>query len=244
MSEDAIVLENIWKNFPMKRDKPGFKEFLVNARKYFVSSKKVFWALKGIDLKVVKGECLGIIGNNGAGKSTLLALMLGTIFPTKGKLQVFGKKTPLLQLGSGFHPDLTGIENIMINGVLLGLTKAEVMDRVDDIVEFAELGEFIWMPARTYSAGMYMRLAFSVAIHIDPEIMLIDEVLAVGDASFQKKSRNALLKIINGGGTTVLVSHDLEAIKTICSRVVWLDRGKIREDGDPEQVINSYQEVV
>lgn len=235
-----IKAENLWKSFPGRRNRPGFKEFIVNVHKILRNSNDRFWALKGINLTVKKGECLGVIGRNGAGKSTLLSLLLGVAQPTKGKIEVSGKKTPLLELGAGFHPDLTGLENIIMNGVLLGHTKGEVLDRMDDIVAFSELGDFIEMPLRTYSSGMVMRLAFSVAIHTDPEILLIDEILAVGDESFQKKSGKALIELIKGGVTTVFVSHQMEAIRNICDRSIWLEHGEIRAEGEPGKVIDEY----
>jgi ABC-type polysaccharide/polyol phosphate transport system ATPase subunit len=200
--------------------------------------------LKDISLTVNKGECIGVVGRNGAGKSTFLSLLLGTILPTRGSIVMDGKKTPLLELGAGFHPDLTGVENIIINGVLLGLTKKEVLERMQDIIDFSELGDFINMPTRTYSSGMYMRLAFSVAIHTEPEILLIDEILAVGDASFHIKSYNALMNLIKGGVTTVYVSHDLDSVQTICDRVIWLDKGRIKREGDPASVIQEYTNEV
>ncbi len=238
-----IKAENLWKSFPLKRDRPGFKEFIVHAPRFFRNNKDCFWALKGVNLTVKQGECLGVIGRNGAGKSTLLSLLLGVGQPTKGSVEVSGRKTPLLELGAGFHFDLTGIENILMNGVLLGHTEEEVRYRMDDIIEFSELGDFIKMPTRTYSSGMTMRLAFSVAIHTDPEILLIDEILAVGDESFQKKSGNALINIIKGGCTTVYVSHSMEAVKKLCDRVIWLDHGEIREEGEPDRVIESYLRI-
>jgi len=167
----------LWKSFPMRLDRPGFKEFIVNAPKFLKEKNNRFWALKGVSFTVKKGECLGVIGRNGAGKSTLLSLLLGVAQPTIGSIEISGKKTPLLELGAGFHPDLTGIENIIINGVLLGYTEAEIRARMDDIAAFSELGDFINMPIRTYSGGMQMRLAFSIAIHTSPEVLLIDEVL-------------------------------------------------------------------
>ena len=191
---DALEIEDVWKKFPMRRDRPGFKEFLLNLPKFVNRNyNSNFWALKGVSFKVKQGECLGIIGKNGAGKSTLLSLILGTIYPTKGEIKVSQKITPLLELGAGFHPDLTGRENILINGVLLGLTKDEVMERMEDIIAFSEIKEFIDMPVRTYSSGMYLRLAFSVAIHTNPRVLLIDEILSVGDEAFQKKSKDALI---------------------------------------------------
>ena len=223
---------------------PGFKEFIVNAPRFFRNNKNCFWALKGINLTVKKGECLGVIGRNGAGKSTLLSLLLGVAQPTEGRVEVSGKKTPLLELGAGFHPDLTGLENIMMNGVLLGHTKEEVLEQMDDIIAFSELGDFIDMPIRTYSSGMVMRLAFSVAIHTDPEILLIDEILAVGDESFQKKSGNALIGLIKGGVTTVYVSHNMDAIKRICNRAIWLEHGQIKAEGEPGKVIEMYMNAL
>jgi len=237
----VIEIEDVWKKFPMRRDKPGFKEFLVNLpRVTNRNSNFNFWALKGITLKVNQGDCLGIVGKNGAGKSTLLSLILGAIYPTKGDVRVSQKITPLLELGAGFHPDLTGRENILINGVLLGLTKGEVINRMEDIISFSEIREFIDMPVRTYSSGMYLRLAFSVAIHTDPKLLLIDEILAVGDGAFQKKSKDALLQLIKGGVTTILVSHNLADVKEICNRGIWLDGGEIRTDGEPEKIVNGY----
>jgi len=236
-----VEIKDVWKKFPMRREKAGFKEFVVNLPKFLKSSPNShFWALKGVSFKVKQGECLGIIGKNGAGKSTLLSLILGTIYPTKGDIRVSQKITPLLELGAGFHPDLTGRENILINGVLLGLTKDEVSERMEEIIAFSEIGEFIDMPVRTYSSGMYLRLAFSVAIHTAPELLLIDEILSVGDEAFQKKSKDALLNLINGGVTTLFVSHQMSAVKEICDRAIWLDGGEIRGEGEPERVVEEY----
>ncbi len=237
----VVEIKDVWKKFPMRKDKPGFKEFLVNLPKFISgNSNSDFWALKGISFTTEQGESIGIIGKNGAGKSTLLSLILGTIYPTKGEIKVSQKITPLLDIGAGFHPDLTGRENIIINGVLLGLTKDEIMEKVEDIVAFSEIKEFIDMPVRTYSGGMYLRLGFSVAIHTDPKLLLIDEILSVGDEAFQKKSREALLRLIKGGVTTIYVSHNLSAVKEICNRAIWLDGGEIRGEGEPEKVVEEY----
>ena len=173
------------------------------------------------------------------GENALLFLILGAIYTTKGDIRVSQKITPL-ELGAGFHPDLTGRENILINGVLLGLTKDEVSERMEEIIAFSEVGEFIDMPVRTYSSGMYLGLAFSVAIHTDPKILLIDEVLAVGDEAFQKKSRDALLNLMNGGVTTIFVSHQMSAVEEICNRAIWLNEGEIKADGKPEKVVMEY----
>jgi len=236
-----VELEDVWKKYLMKKDRPGFKEFLVNLPKFINgNSNSDFWALRGVSFAMEQGECLGIIGKNGAGKSTLLSLILGTIYPTKGGIKVPEKVTPLLELGAGFHPDLTGRENIIINCVLLGLTKDEAMERMEDIIRFSEIIKFIDMPVRTYSSGMYLRLAFSVAIHTGPKLLLIDEILAVGDEAFQKKSRDALMGLIKGGVTTIFVSHQLAAVKELCNRVIWLETGEIRLEGDSKKVVEEY----
>ncbi|HPI04403.1 MAG: Teichoic acids export ATP-binding protein TagH [Candidatus Aerophobetes bacterium ADurb.Bin490] len=235
-----ITAENVWKSYPVNRDKPGFKEFIVNAPEFIGKKSGLFWALKGLNFSVKKGECLGVIGKNGAGKSTLLSLLLGTSLPGKGTLTVNGKRTPLLELGAGFHQDMTGRENLVMNGILLGLTRKEALARQDAIIDFSGLSEFIDRPLRTYSGGMYMRLAFSVAVHTDPEILLIDEILSVGDEFFQKKSGDAITGLIKRGTTTVLVSHNMESIRNICSRVIWLEHGVIMADGIPGEVIGKY----
>ena len=238
---DVLEIEDVWKKFPMRKDRPGFKEFLLNLPKFVNRNyNSNFWALKGVSFKVKQGECLGIIGKNGAGKSTLLSLILGTIYPTKGEIKVSQKITPLLDIGAGFHPDLTGRENILINGVLFGHTKDEVLKRIEEIIAFSEIKEFIDMPVRTYSSGMYLRLAFSVAINTDPKLLLIDEILSVGDEAFQKKSRETLIGLIKGGVTTIFVSHNLYAVKEICNRAIWLDAGEVRAEGEPEKVVEEY----
>lgn len=235
-----IKVENLWKSFPLRQDRPGLKEFILGAPKFLKDNRNRFWALKGVNFSVNKGESLGIIGRNGAGKSTLLTLLLGVAKPTKGIVEVVGKRTPLLELGAGFHHDLTGIENIIINGVLLGHTEKEIRERSEAIIAFSELGEFIKMPIRTYSSGMMMRLAFSIAIHTSPEVLLIDEILAVGDESFRKKSGKALMNLIRSGVTTVYVSHSMEAIKKTCDRAIWLEQGEIRAEGEPGFVVEEY----
>jgi lipopolysaccharide transport system ATP-binding protein len=244
MSEFVIDLDHIWKIYPIQKQRPGFKEFFVSFHKFIGRRGKKrshFTALKDVSLQVQKGECVGIIGRNGAGKSTLLSIILGTTLPTKGRVKVGDWITPLLELGGGFHPELTGRENVILNGVLLGLTIKEVLDRMPSIIDFSELKEFIDLPVRTYSSGMYVRLAFSVAIHADPRILVIDEILSVGDEGFQIKSKEALLKMIRNGVTTVFVSHKLEAVREICTRVLWLDHGEVISEGDPVIVIEEYR---
>jgi ABC-type polysaccharide/polyol phosphate transport system ATPase subunit len=239
---NAIEMNDIWKKFPMKKDRPGFKEFIVGLSKYRNRhSNFIFWALRGVTFDVKHGECIGVIGKNGSGKSTLLSLILGTIYPSKGTIKVSQKITPLLELGSGFHQDLTGRENIILNGVLLGLTQDEVLEKIEDIIAFSDIEEFIDMPVRTYSGGMYLRLAFSIAIHTEPELFLIDEILSVGDEGFQKKSQEALTGLIKRGVTTIFVSHQMSMIKEICNRAIWLEHGEIKAEGEPQRVIEEYQ---
>ena len=245
MSECVIHFDHVWKKYPLRMDRPGFKEFFVNFHKFREKKRernRLFYALKDLTLKIERGECVGIIGKNGAGKSTLLSLMLGTILPSKGEVKVMDRINPLLELGAGFHPDLTGRENVVLNGVLLGLTKEEVLKKMVSIIDFSEIDEFIDLPVRTYSSGMYLRLAFSVAIHTNPKILIVDEVLSVGDEEFQKKSKEAMLRLIQDGATTVLVSHNLHAIQEICSRALWLDHGTLMADGDPTKVVERYRE--
>jgi ABC-type polysaccharide/polyol phosphate transport system ATPase subunit len=236
-----IVAQDVWKSFPMNRDRPGFKEFVLRLpRMLRRGTDSLFWALKGVSFEVRRGECLGVIGRNGAGKSTLLSILLGSIPPTRGSVTVSGRVTPLLSLGAGFHPDLTGRENAVLNGVMLGHTIREMRSRIGAILDFAEIGEFAGMPVRTYSSGMLMRLGFSVAVHTDPRILLIDEVLAVGDQEFQRKSGEELKRLIRGGVTTVLVTHDLGQVKELCDRAVWLEGGEIRVGGRPEEAVAAY----
>lgn len=244
MNEFVIDLDHVWKEYPLQKDRPGFKEFMVNIHKFIRwkdEENSHFYALRDLTLQVERGECVGIIGKNGAGKSTLLSLMLGTIFPSKGKVKIMDHVTPLLELGGGFHPDLTGRENVILNGVLLGLTKEDVLKKISSIIDFSEMTEFVDFPVRTYSTGMYLRLAFSVAIHTNPKIFIIDEVLSVGDEGFQRKSKEAMLKLIKGGTTTVLVSHNLQAIEEICNRAIWLDHGELIAEGNPEAVAGEYR---
>jgi ABC-type polysaccharide/polyol phosphate transport system ATPase subunit len=245
MNTWAIEFDHVWKSFPLRKDRPGFKEFMVHFHKSFRRDGREnhrFYALKDLTLQIKRGECVGIIGRNGAGKTTLLSLMLKTILPSKGKVKVHDRITPLLELGSGFHPDLTGRENVILNGVLLDFTKKEILDRMSSIIDFSEIGEFIDLPVRTYSSGMYLRLAFSVAIHTDPRIFLIDEILSVGDEGFQRKSKEAMLRLIRSEVTTVFVSHNLHAIQEVCHRAIWLDHGEVVAEGEPGMIIERYRE--
>lgn len=234
----AIKVENMTKTFKLYSDKPNtLKERLVRGRKNKTEERIV---LNNINLEIKKGETVALIGINGSGKSTLLKLMTKIIYPNKGTIEVNGKLTSLLELGAGFHPDFTGRENIYFNAAIFGLTKEEIDKRIDNIIEFSELGEYIDSPIRTYSSGMYMRLAFSVAINVDAEILLIDEILAVGDQHFQDKCFAKLEELAKSDMTIVIVSHSLESIKKLCKRAIWISNGEIKMDGKDEKVIDAY----
>ena len=197
-----------------------------------------------LNLDIKRGETVALIGTNGSGKSTLLKLMTKIIYPNKGKIETNGKLTSLLELGAGFHPDFTGRENIYFNASIFGLTKKEIESRIDQIIEFSELGDLIDTPVRTYSSGMYMRLAFSVAINVDADILLIDEILAVGDQHFQDKCFVKLMELKNNDKKTiVIVSHSLESIKKLCDRAIWIYDGRVRMDGNTSEVIDEYLKV-
>ena len=240
-SNNAIEVKNMSKDFKLIYDKPNtLKERLV----FWKSTKKEYRnVLKNINLNIEKGETVALIGTNGSGKSTLLKLMTKIIYPTKGTIKTHGKLTSLLELGAGFHPDFTGRENIYFNASIFGLTAAEIDRRVDEIIKFSELEEFIDAPVRTYSSGMYMRLAFSVAINVDAEILLIDEILAVGDQHFQDKCFAKLHELKDSGRTIVIVSHSLEAVEKLCKRAIWIYEGEVRLDGNTKDVIKEYLKV-
>ena len=240
-SEYSIVVSDVYKRFKLVYDKP----FTLKERLVFWKNTKVGYhdVLKGINLKIKHGETVALIGVNGSGKSTLLKLMTKIYYPTKGKIEVNGKLTSLLELGAGFHQDFTGRENIYFNASIFGLNAKEIDKRVQEIIDFSELGDYIEAPVRTYSSGMYMRLAFSVAINVDAEILLIDEILAVGDQHFQDKCYAKLEELKRSGKTIVIVSHSLPSVRKLCDRTVWLYEGKIREDGPTNQVLEDYLKV-
>jgi lipopolysaccharide transport system ATP-binding protein len=200
-----------------------------------------FYALKNVSFRLEEGESLAIVGSNGAGKSTLLSLAAGLAAPDGGRVQVNGRVGALLELGSGFHPDLTGAENLVLNASLLGLSRRKTRDLFDRIVEFSGIGDFIDEPLRTYSSGMIMRLAFSIAIQSDPDILLIDEILAVGDASFQEKCREAMAAFRRGGKSFLFVSHSAVAVRDTCQRAIWIDHGSVMMDGGVRQVLEAYE---
>ena len=209
-----------------------------------LSPGEVFTALDGVSLDIARGETLGVIGSNGAGKSTLLKIIAGAAKPTTGKVTVNGRISALIELAAGFHPEISGRENVFINGIILGLSRSQVAERFDDIVSFAELQDFIDAPVKTYSSGMYMRLGFSVAIHIDPEVLLIDEVLAVGDEVFVHKCHDKIAEFKRRGKTILLVSHSLDSVRRLCDRVVWMKDGSIEQAGDPPKIIDAYLQWV
>jgi lipopolysaccharide transport system ATP-binding protein len=219
----------------------GIKNLLLHFPTAFKSMRKSsFTALKDISFKVFAGETIGVIGINGAGKSTILGLLAGVLKPSSGQVIVDGRIAPLLELGAGFHPELSGRENILLNGILLGMLKREVEEKTDSIIEFSELEEFIDQPIRTYSSGMLARLGFSVAVHCDPDILLVDEVLAVGDQDFQKKCIEKMLIFKQEKKTIVFVSHNTDEILKVCDRAIWIDQGIVYRDGQPDEVINEY----
>ena len=236
--ENAIEVREMSKTFKVQSDRANsLKALLVVKRKNRVEQHEV---LKNINLDIKKGKTVALIGTNGSVKSTLLKLMTKIIYPTEGTIKTQGKLTSLLELGAGFHPDFSGRENIYFNASIFGLTKKEIDKRIDSIIEFSELEAFIDEPIRTYSSGMYMRLAFSVAINVDAEILLIDEILAVGDQHFQDKCYAKLSELSASDKTIVIVSHSLDVVKKLCSRAIWVYKGSIRLDGAPAYVISEY----
>ena len=229
------------KDFIIYADKANtLKERIV---RFSNNKKEVRHILKNINLEIKKGETVALIGVNGSGKSTLLKLITKIIYPTSGSIKVKGKLASLLELGAGFHPDFSGRENIYFNASIFGLTKSEIDSRLDDIIAFSELGSFIDTPVRTYSSGMYMRLAFSVAINVDADIILIDEILAVGDQRFQEKCMNKMQELKKMGKTMVFVSHSKEAVEFLCDRSIWINNGEIQKDGKTEEVLKEYIKV-
>lgn len=239
---EVIKVKNVYKSFKIYYDKgSSLKEKLLFRNR---NRHEVHEVLKGVSVSIKKGEVVGLIGENGSGKSTLLKLMTRIIYPDKGEIEIKGKISSLLELGAGFHPDMTGRENIYTNASIFGLTKKEIDERLEKIIEFSELGEFINNPVRTYSSGMYMRLAFSVAINVDADILLVDEILAVGDASFQAKCFKKMQEIKNEGKTIVIVSHDLASIERLCDKAVWIENGLKKIESRPHDAIAEYLDKI
>ncbi len=257
MPEPIIQIKNISKKYNITHQQGGYvalRDVLTNVAKSpfaFLkhkakkaigkAGKEEFWALKDINFEVEKGEAIGIIGANGAGKSTLLKILTGITPPTTGEIKMRGKIASLLEVGTGFHPELTGRENIFLNGAILGMTKKEISAKFNDIVEFSGIEKFIDTPVKRYSSGMYVRLAFSVAAHMEPDILLVDEVLAVGDTEFQKKCLGKMDEVTRAAGRTILfVSHNMSAIQILCQKTILLEQGKIKMIGETNEVINAY----
>ena len=238
----AVRFERVSKQFTLHHERPrSFQELFLSLIKLQPStSKEKYWVLNDISFEIEQGEMVGIIGPNGAGKSTILKLVSRIIEPTSGQTEVNGRLGALLELGAGFHPDLTGRENVYLNGAFLGRTKAD-MDRVfDDILEFSEMERFIDIPVKHYSSGMYMRLGFSIAIHLQPEILLVDEILAVGDRSFQLRCLDRVQELKRQGVTILLVSHDLAQVRNMCDRAIWIEEGQVQAEGPVEPVLSEY----
>jgi len=242
LSKTAVAFDNVVKNYPLYHQiTGGIKNFLLNIPKAIKNFKVMrYQALAGVSFEVQQGETFGIIGNNGAGKSTILSLIAGVILPNSGKVTVNGRVLPLLELGSGFHHELSGRDNIVLNGVLMGYSRTLITEKMEEIIAFSEIGEFIDQPIRAYSSGMLARLGFSVVAHLDPEILLIDEILAVGDLAFQKKCLNKIMGFKGKGVTIIFVSHNMDDVKMICDRVAWIDGHKVKMIGKPGEVINAY----
>lgn len=237
-----IILKNVSMKFNLGVEKDNsLKMIFINL---FTPKKKkkkdYFWALKDIDFRINKGDVVGIIGANGAGKSTLLKVVSGVYKPTTGTVEVNGKISPMIELGAGFDAELTARENIYLNGAILGYSKEFLEQKFDDIVEFSELKDFLDVPIKNFSSGMVAKLAFSISTIVDPEVLIVDEILSVGDIKFQEKSKNKMMSMIEGGTTVLYVSHSIDSIKELCSKVIWLDHGKIVKMGDAKEICDEY----
>lgn len=238
--ENAIEVKNLYKKFNVKTGNRKIKDFLV----YRDKEKDYRWVLRNINFDVKKGEVLGIIGRNGSGKSTLLKLLTKILRPNEGTVETRGRISCLIELGAGFHPDMTGRENTFINASIFGIDNRTVKERFQDILEFSEIGEFIDERVRNYSSGMYMRLAFSIAINVDADILLVDEILAVGDMQFQYKCLDKLKDFRDKGGTIVLVTHNNQQARVMCDRVLWIDNGEVKKIGPADEVCDEYEKYV
>jgi ABC-type polysaccharide/polyol phosphate transport system ATPase subunit len=247
-SDVAIRFDDVSKRFRKGERFDSLRDLVPHALRRIAgratprAEAREFWALRHIDLEIRQGESVAVIGHNGAGKSTMLKHFAGIMHPTEGRIQVNGRLSALIEVGAGFHPDLTGRENVFLNGVILGMSRAEIARKFDEIVDFAGLADFIDTPIKRYSSGMFARLGFSVAAHLDPDILVIDEVLSVGDYVFQQKSMQKMRAIAGGGATVVFVSHNLKAVSELCARTLLMDGGKVVEDGPTSHVIQTYLE--
>ncbi len=243
VQDNAIEVSDVSLKFKMANDRINtIKEFTVALLRRKLHYQE-FWALRDVSFSIKKGTVLGIIGENGAGKSTLLKVISGIMKPTVGKVQVNGNVVPMLELGSGFDHDLSGRENIFLNGSILGYSEAFLTEKYDEIVAFSEISQFLEMPLRNYSSGMIMRLAFSIATVVNPEILIVDEILSVGDAGFQEKSHQRMMQLMSGGTTVLFVSHNLAQIRRMCNKVLWIDHGKMVGFGDTKELCDRYEGV-
>jgi lipopolysaccharide transport system ATP-binding protein len=242
LAEAAVVVNDVSKRFRLYKDKPtSLKERVTRLRRPVYDE---YWALNGVSLEVPWGSTFGLIGHNGSGKSTLLRVMAGIHRPTRGKVDVRGRVSALLELGAGFHPELTGRENIYLNGSILGLNRRAINAKIDEIIEFAGLGEFIDTPVKIYSSGMFVRLGFSVAVHVEPDILIIDEVIAVGDEDFQRRCFDHLYRLRSGGATIIMVTHSLNLVQSMCDNAAWLDHGELCALGTAPDVVHQYLDKV
>ncbi|NCC52920.1 MAG: ABC transporter ATP-binding protein [Spartobacteria bacterium] len=239
-TKQIISMQHLGKRYLVRSRRPYVGREVIQRYVLRRDNRTAFWALRDINVSINCGESVAIVGRNGAGKSTLLGLVAGTIYPTEGSIHVGGRIGALLELGAGFHPDLTGRENIFLNASLLGLTKEEVVANFNSIVAFSELRDFIEMPLRNYSSGMQVRLGFAVAIHINPSVIIMDEVFSVGDQSFQKKCLDRIHSFKEEGRTLLFVTHGLAGLKGICERAIWLDQGRLSMDGPLDDVLEAY----
>ena len=244
MASEVISLTGVTVTYRLpKQIIRSFKEYMIHRLKAGRYDYEEFKALNNVDFHVRSGQCVGIIGRNGAGKSTLLKVIAGIIKPRAGKVAIRGRIAPLIELGAGFDPELTGRENVYLNGTLLGLTNQALTEKLPGIIEFSELADFIDAPLRTYSSGMVARLGFAVATDVEPELFIVDEILGVGDDAFQKKCKKRLDKFREDGVTVLVVSHDMNQVRSMCDEVYWLDRGQVRVSGSPLEIVGSYERL-
>ncbi len=240
-----IKVNNVSMKFNLGVEKNfSLKQFFIDFFKAKKKEKSEFWALSDVSFEVKKGQVIGFVGNNGAGKSTLLKIIAGVMKPTKGNIEIYGNICPMIELGAGFDMDLTARENIYLNGAVLGYSKNFIKEKFDEIVNFSELKDFLDVPVRNFSSGMVARLAFSIATIVDPEILIVDEILSVGDLAFQQKSERKMKELINGGTTVLFVSHSVNQIKELCDKVVWLQKGKVFKIGNAEEICTEYEKKV
>lgn len=238
MTKVAISINDVGKKFRIYQERnQSIKSALMKGR---ISKYVDFWALRNISFTIPSGSTFGLVGSNGSGKSTLLKMLAKIYWPDEGEIQYTGKMSALLEVGSGFHPELTGRENIYLNGSILGMKRSEISERIDDIIDFSGVRDFIDQPVKNYSSGMYVRLGFSVAIHVEPDILIVDEVLAVGDAQFQAKCFERFQLLKRSGTTIVLVTHDSQAVLDLCDQAAWIEKGSIQKVGSPREIVTQY----